>query len=233
MQARVKEIIHDWIKYSNRKVWPCWSPGHSISQCLSVKLAVGSHTTAAAPCKQAQLRDKGYLLHVSSLPRLLPEPGLVPQHKAALHSEHGPAGSKLAQASLTRPSIMLFRPDNFVSSSIQTPWNVRNWSQMHIDVLKSSWILFRNTQVTGLSPGDGSNIMAYDTKRMWQEMITWPQPVSTDLWFIKNIQSPHSQTVFTTITLSHWKNSRVIIQSWNSTKFGNIVFSLRLNLNKI
>lgn len=164
MQARVKEIIHDWRKYSNRNVWPCWSPGHSISQCLSVKLAVGSHTTAAAPCKQAQLRDKGYLLHVSSLPWLLPEPGLVPQHKAALHSEHGPACSKLAQASLTRPSIMLFRPDNFVSSSIQTPWNVRNWSQMHIDVLKSSWILFRSTQVPGLSPGDGSNIMAYDTK---------------------------------------------------------------------
>lgn len=172
MQARVKEIIHDWRKYSSRKMWSCCSPGHGISLCLFVKLAVGIHTTAAAQRKHAQLKDKGCLLHVSSLPQLLEEPVFVLQNKAALQSEHWPACSKLAQGSLTRPSVVLFRHDNFVSSSIQTPRNMRNWSQTHINVLKSDWILFRNAQITGLGPENASNIMAYDMKRMWQETIT-------------------------------------------------------------
>lgn len=61
-------------------MWPCCSPGHGITQCLFVKLAVGSHTTAAAQWKHAQLKDKSFLLHVLSPPRLLPDPVLILQH---------------------------------------------------------------------------------------------------------------------------------------------------------
>lgn len=157
MQAR--ERNYSWVeKIPKQKSVPRCSPGHGISQRLFVRLAVGSHTTAAAQCKHAQLKDKGNLLHVTSLPWLLPEPALILQHKAARESEHGPACPNLAQGSLTRPSVMLLRHNNFVPRSIP-PWNMGNWSQIHTTVLKSGWILFRNTQITGLSPENGSNLM--------------------------------------------------------------------------
>jgi len=38
---------------------------------------------------------------------------------------------------------------------------------------------------------------------MMQKMIIWLQSMKIDLRFHKNIQSPHSQHVITTITLSH------------------------------
>lgn len=67
---------------------------------------------------------------------------------------------------------------------------------------------------------------------MLQEMNTWPQWVKMDLWFHKNIVTPFSVCDYNhySHTGEKKKKSSVTIQSWNSKKIVNILFSLSLNL---